>query len=196
MKIKQVREDIKEISKPICDQLGFKAIGEVGELQKIDENGNTFAIFIEERKQSTSISISVRACVKYKSIDDLFPEIESAYILNSILDFRSISFEDYSKEELRKILDHLVLQEAVPFFNLYDTEFKVFENLALEDHKKWVVSDKTSQFKAKFASALIAKDNEILSAYLMEANAFLQKPWSAMYEEQIKQLCAHVQASM
>ena len=196
MKIKQVREDIKEISKPIFDQLGFKYIGVDGGFQKIDESGNVFAIFIEERKQSTSISISVRVCAKYKLIDDLFPGIESGYILNSILDFRSISFQNYSKEELRKILEHLVSKEAAYFFSLYDTEFKVFENVTLTDYKKWIISDKVCQFKVKFASALIAKDNELLSAYLMEANAFLQKPWSAMYEEQIKQLCAHVQEGM
>jgi hypothetical protein len=196
MKIKQVKEDIKDISKPIFHKLGFDQIGSDGESLKIDGNGNVFAIYIEEIKQTSSYSISVRACAKYKTIDDLFPGNESGYILNSILDSRSISFDSYSKEKLKEILDHLILDSAISFLNSYDSESKIFENVLLSDYKKWVITDKVSQFKARFASAMIANDNEALRTYINEANTFLQKPWAAMYEEPIKRLCASVQASM
>ncbi len=197
MKIKQVRDDIKEVARKSLSKHNFVS-GKDGRLFKTDENGNCFSIMFLEVKDRSSFSISVNVTASFENVDKLFPkdETDPEFTLNCRLGSESISFDSYTKSELEDIIDRLTSSLAIPFLSRISTEDKVMENLSSEDSTVWITSDIVARYKFKFASAIASNDSGMLSLYLNETDKLLSKPWVGQYKTQLTKLCNYARKSM
>jgi len=197
MKIKIVRDDIKEIADNVLSKQGFVA-DRNGLFLKEDKAGNHFFIDFDEVKDRSAFSISVSVSANYRVIDEIFPldETDPEFSLNCRLGSESISFEDYTKDHLTDIVCRLSDSMALPFLSKISTESKVIENLTSEDSADWITSDIVARFKFKFASAIIKNNHELLSNFLNEADKALSKLWADQYKIPLTKLCECARKSM
>ncbi|MDH5517682.1 MAG: hypothetical protein OEY36_07665 [Gammaproteobacteria bacterium] len=194
MRIAEIRKEVEDLAPNILKRLGFDKVGSLGEFIKTQASGDKHAVLIDVVKDSSSFSISVRVFAFYKLIEDLFKNVSShnKYTINIYLAAKSIRFDDFSRNNVEEILNHLITTEALPFLEQYSTAESVFKNLNSSNYQEWITSDKVSQFKIKMASAVSSKNAEELENIKTKALDYCAKPWSGSNREIIKELCKSI----
>ena len=197
MKVADLRKDVKSLSKPILEELGFRYTGELGEHYRITDSGDKHAILFELLKRKTSYSISLRIFAYYNEVESVFQSVPAcnSYTLSKILSCGSIPIENYSLRDMETILKRMIREDANLFFTEYGNFSGISTNLKSDDYKTWVTSDKAAQVKVKLALAIINDDEMALKKVLRDADKYISQPWSEPDRNYIEMLCKSVQTS-
>ena len=194
MSVVTVRKDLKNLADPIMSDLGFKVTGDLDEYVRVTSDGDRHGVLLDVMQQSSSYVLSLGTFIYYSEIESCvgIRQSSDSYTINIYQDAVSIPKLGYEAKQLTPVLSQLIDSKSEPFFKKYGYSQAAIDNFASNNYNEWFTSDKVSQYKIRFASAIHSQDKNAILEISEEARKYCCKPWSLTYRSEIEEMLESV----